>query len=78
MSELSDLVLRQGREMYELGKKHGTIETLMNLKANKINLKTKVQYCDCCGVKLSKDNNKCGYCICDKCNARLERECKGV
>ena len=28
--------------------------------------------CDCCGVLLTKDNNKCGYEICDKCNEKLE------
>lgn len=32
-------------------------------------------YCDRCGVRLTKDNNKCGYEICDKCNEYLEREC---
>lgn len=34
------------------------------------------RYCDCCGIKLNKANNKCGYELCDKCNERLERECK--
>ena len=29
------------------------------------------RYCDRCGVLLTKDNNKCGYEICDKCNEWL-------
>ena len=32
------------------------------------------RYCDRCGVLLTKDNNKCGYEICDKCNDWLERQ----
>ena len=47
-------------------------------------------YCDRCGTLLTKDNNKCGYEICDKCNEYLEkyiekeksekrsRECRGL
>ena len=34
------------------------------------------RYCDRCGVKLTKDNNKCRYEICDNCNEYLERECR--
>ena len=30
--------------------------------------------CDRCGVVLTKENNKCGFCICDKCNADLEKK----
>ena len=30
------------------------------------------RYCDCCGVLLTKKNNKCGYELCDKCNEGLE------
>lgn len=30
------------------------------------------RYCDRCGIRLTKDNNKCGYEICDKCNEWLE------
>ena len=32
------------------------------------------RYCDRCGILLTKDNNKCGYEICDKCNDQLEKE----
>lgn len=32
------------------------------------------RYCDRCGVLLTKDNNKCGYEICDKCNEWLESQ----
>lgn len=31
------------------------------------------RYCDRCGVLLSKDNNRCGYELCDECNEKLER-----
>lgn len=31
------------------------------------------RYCDRCGVLLSKDNNRCGYELCDECNEELER-----
>lgn len=31
------------------------------------------RYCDRCGVLLTKDNNKCGYEICDECNDKLEQ-----
>lgn len=34
------------------------------------------RYCDRCGIPLTKDNNKCGYEICDKCNEWLERYVK--
>jgi hypothetical protein len=34
---------------------------------------TRPRHCDCCGVLLTKENNKCGYEICDKCNEGLER-----
>ena len=30
------------------------------------------RYCDRCGVPLTKENNKCGYEICDTCNDYLE------
>ena len=33
------------------------------------------RYCDRCGVKLTEENNTCGYDICDKCNEELEKEC---
>jgi hypothetical protein len=29
------------------------------------------RYCDRCGVELTKENNKCGYELCDKCNEWL-------
>ena len=32
------------------------------------------RYCDRCGVLLTKDNNKCGYEICDKCNEWLKSQ----
>ena len=31
------------------------------------------RYCDRCGCLLTKENNKCGFDICDKCNDRLEQ-----
>ena len=31
------------------------------------------RHCDCCGVLLTEDNNKCGYELCDSCNERLEQ-----
>ena len=34
---------------------------------------TRPRYCDCCGVLLTEDNNKCGYELCDECNERLEQ-----
>lgn len=34
--------------------------------------KNGLRYCDRCGVILTRDNNKCGYEICDKCNEWLE------
>ena len=33
------------------------------------------RYCDRCGIKLTKDNNKCGFEICDKYNEYLEEVC---
>ena len=33
------------------------------------------RYCDRCGVLLTKDNNKRGFEICDKCNEYLEETC---
>lgn len=33
-------------------------------------------YCDRCGAFLTKDNNKCGYELCDKCNEYLEKYTK--
>lgn len=33
------------------------------------------RFCDRCGVKLTEENNKQGFNICDKCNEELEREC---
>ena len=32
------------------------------------------RYCDCCGKVLTKENNKCGYNICDNCNADMRKE----
>lgn len=34
--------------------------------------KNGLRYCDRCGVILTRDNNKCGYELCDKCNEWLE------
>lgn len=31
------------------------------------------RYCDRCGKILTRDNNKCGYEVCDTCNEQLER-----
>ena len=31
------------------------------------------RYCDRCGKLLTRDNNKCGYELCDSCNAWLEQ-----
>ena len=53
------------------------VEMIGGLPTFSFNTKSKVQYCDCCGVELTEMNNECGYCICDKCNERLEREHKG-
>lgn len=36
---------------------------------------TRPRHCDCCGVLLTKENNKCGYELCDECNERLEQMC---
>ena len=33
------------------------------------------RFCDRCGVPLTKQNNKCGYEICDRCNEILEKQC---
>lgn len=33
------------------------------------------RHCDCCGVLLTEENNKCGYELCDECNERLEQMC---
>ena len=33
-----------------------------------------IRRCDCCGVPLTKDNNKCGYNLCDRCNDYLEQK----
>ncbi len=30
------------------------------------------RHCDRCGAILTRENNKCGYEICDKCNEYLE------
>lgn len=35
---------------------------------------TRPRHCDCCGVLLTEENNKCGYELCDECNERLEQE----
>ena len=35
-----------------------------------------VRECDRCGVVLHRDNNKCGYELCDRCNAELEERIK--
>lgn len=34
------------------------------------------RHCDCCGVLLTEENNKCGYELCDECNERLEQSMK--
>ena len=34
---------------------------------------TRPRHCDCCGVLLTEENNKCGYELCDECNEELER-----
>lgn len=34
------------------------------------------RYCDRCGVLLDKNNNKCRFELCDKCNDVAEKECK--
>lgn len=34
------------------------------------------RYCDWCGVRLTRENNKCGYELCDDCNDALELEVK--
>lgn len=34
------------------------------------------RFCDRCGVRLNKDNNKCGYELCDKCNEWLNKYIK--
>lgn len=31
------------------------------------------RYCDRCGKTLTRDNNKCGYELCDNCNEYLEQ-----
>ena len=31
------------------------------------------RYCDRCGILLTRDNNKCGYELCDSCNAWFEQ-----
>lgn len=36
------------------------------------------RYCDRCGVLLTKDNNKCGYELCDECNEWLEEYMRTV
>ena len=36
---------------------------------------TRPRHCDCCGVLLTEDNNKCGYELCHECNERLEQMC---
>ena len=39
--------------------------------------KNGLRYCDRCGCLLTKrNNNKCGYEICDSCNEILEKEVK--
>ena len=35
-----------------------------------------IRYCDRCGIPLTKENNKCGFEICDICNDILERQIK--
>lgn len=39
-------------------------------------LENGIRYCDRCGVILTRENNKCGYELCDKCNEYLEKEVK--
>lgn len=34
---------------------------------------TRPRHCDCCGVLLTEENNKCGYELCDEYNERLEQ-----
>lgn len=34
------------------------------------------RFCDCCGVQLNNNNNKCGFELCDKCNEKLEENIK--
>lgn len=34
------------------------------------------RYCDRCGVKLTPDNNKNGYELCDRCDKQLHEELK--
>lgn len=34
-----------------------------------------IRRCHKCGVRLTEENNKCGYEICDKCNEWLEEHC---
>ena len=34
------------------------------------------RYCDRCGVKLTPDNNKNGYELCDRCDKQLHDELK--
>ena len=33
-----------------------------------------VRYCDRCGKPLTRNNNKCGYELCDTCNEWLENK----
>lgn len=35
-----------------------------------------IRYCDCCGIKLNRNNNKCGYELFDRCNEQLEAKVK--
>lgn len=41
MSEIVDLAIKQGREMYQLGIKHGAIEKLNEIKAEMENCENK-------------------------------------
>lgn len=41
MSEIVDLAIKQGREMYQLGIKHGAIEKLNEIKAEIENCENK-------------------------------------
>lgn len=34
------------------------------------------RYCDRCGVKLTPENNKNGYELCDRCDKQLHEELK--
>ena len=40
--------------------------------------RTMDRFCDRCGVKLSKENNKQGFNLCDKCNEELVKKYEKV